>query len=411
MVRYEDKEICVLINSLNIGGAEKVALKLAEFLNIKKFFLLEKNMAYSVKEKDILFLSSHTNSTPGWWKTFYIPFYAQNLNKLIIRNSTVISFLERANFVNIIASKKSGFKSIASVRMSLVHGRKRFHPYNFLAKILYSKADKVVAVSNGIKEELINVYNVPQEKIRIIYNPVWANEIEKQANEDIEQAVFLCKTPFLITVGRLTYPKGQWFLLRVFRQVKKRNKDLKLMIIGGGDLENYLVKLAEELGFKVYSSFIGDKLHENYDVYFMGFQKNPFKFVSKALLFVFPSLWEGFPNALLEAMACGVPVISADCRSGPREILAPDTDFMYQTREPEFAQYGILMPVFDGKLKKAEEPLTKEEKVWAEVISELLENSKLREYYVKKGKQRIKDFSPEKILPEWKKVIEEVESL
>jgi glycosyltransferase involved in cell wall biosynthesis len=121
-------------------------------------------------------------------------------------------------------------------------------------------------------------------------------------------------------------------------------------------------------------------------------------------------LWEGFPNALLEAMACEVPVISADCRSGPREILAPDTDFMYQTREPEFAQYGILMPVFDGKFKKAEETLTKEEKVWAEVISELLENSKLREYYVKKGKQRIKDFSPEKILPKWRKIIKELKA-
>ena len=143
----------------------------------------------------------------------------------------------------------------------------------------------------------------------------------------------------------------------------------------------------------------------------LGFQKNPFKFISKSMFFVFPSLWEGFHNALVEAIACGVPVISSDCRSGPREILAPDTDFMYQTIEPEFAKYGVLMPVFDGKFKKADEPLTKEEKLWIEVILELLKNHKIRQQYAKAGKERVKDFYPDKIIPQWKNAIKERECL
>jgi len=74
------------------------------------------------------------------------------------------------------------------------------------------------------------------------------------------------------------------------------------------------------------------------------------------------SSWEGFPNVLIEALACEIPIISTDCKSGPREILAPETDFNYQTSKPEFGKYGILMPVFDNKFKNTSEPLDEREK-------------------------------------------------
>jgi glycosyltransferase involved in cell wall biosynthesis len=193
-------------------------------------------------------------------------------------------------------------------------------------------------------------------------------------------------------------------LLRVFKALKEKHKDLKLVILGEGELKDYLVKLSEELGLKTYF-WDRDALSESFDVYFLGFQKNPFKFIARSKLFVFPSLWEGFPNALVEAMACGVPVVSSDCRSGPREILAPNTDFSHQTQKPEFAEYGVLMPVFDVKYKTAKEPLEEREIMWVETIDKLLEDESLRKNHSEKAKQRAEDFRIEKIVQEWKEVL------
>ena len=198
--------------------------------------------------------------------------------------------------------------------------------------------------------------------------------------------------------------KGQWYLLRVFKALKEKHKDLKLVILGERELKDYLVKLSQELRLKTYV-WDRDKLSESFDVYFLGFQKNPFKFIARSKLFVFPSLWEGFGNVLVEAMACGVCVVSSDCRSGPREILAPNTDFNYQAQKPEFAEYGILMPVFEVKYKTAKEPLEEREIMWVEMIDTLLNNDSLRKHYSEKAKQRAEDFRIEKIVEEWNRCL------
>jgi glycosyltransferase involved in cell wall biosynthesis len=398
----DTKQIYFLLNSLAGGGAEVVAVRLSEYLPVANFILLERDIKYKT-DKPIFFLSNHSTKTSPIIKTLSIPMYAYKLSDFIEKNSLVVSFLERANFVNIISKLFKKHKAIISVRVDQQTGHVGLRKLNkLLVRILYPKADLIIAVSYGVKESLINL-GIEEEKIKVIYNPYPMDEIRELAKEPLGSYEEIFKHPVLITAGRLTKPKGQWYLLRVFKALKEKHKDLKLVILGEGELKEYLVKLSEGLGLKTYV-WDRDKLSESFDVYFLGFQKNPFKFIARSKLFVFPSLWEGFPNALVEAMACGVCVVSSDCRSGPREILAPNTDFSYQTQKPEFAEYGVLMPVFELKYKSAEEPLEEKEIMWVETIDKLLEDGSLRKNYSEKAKQRAKDFSIEKIVEEWKEV-------
>ena len=393
-------EINFLINSLGKGGAERVLTKLSKYLKPNKVFILEKTIFYK-PYGELISLANFSNKRNSIIKTLYIPFYAKKLEQYLSGNSIVISFLERANFINVLSKTKH--KKIIAVRTSL-SARKKLHPYVWLMKKLYPRADLIIVNSKNLEQEF-REFLLVKNKIQTIYNPVEIEEIIKKAKEDLGEHLFLKNYPYLITVGRLTKAKGQWYLLRVFKELKRKYKDLKLLILGEGELKDYLIGLSANLGLKTYV-WNRDKLNETYDVYFLGFQENPYKFIKHSKLFVFPSLWEGFPNAVIDALATEKTVLTTDCRTGPREILAPNTNFMYQTKEPEFAEYGILMPVFQRKLLKANEPLTKEEKQWIEILNFLLENPNKLQHYEAKAFKRTMDFHIEKIIPQWQKVID-----
>ena len=398
-----NNHVAFLINSLAGGGAEKVAIRLSEHLPISAFILLERDVKYKT-DKPIFFLSNHSTKTSPIIKTLSIPTYAYKLSDFIEKKSLVVSFLERANFVNITSKLFKKHRAIISVRMDQLTGHVGLRKLNkLLVRILYPKADLIIAVSHGVKQSLINL-GIEEEKIKVIYNPYPIDEIRELAKEPLGSYEEIFKHPVLITAGRLTKQKGQWYLLRVFKALKEKHKDLKLVILGEGELKDYLVGLSKELRLKTYV-WDKDELSESFDVYFLGFQKNPFKFMARSKLFIFPSLWEGFGNVLVEAMACGVPVVSSDCRSGPREILAPNTDFNYQAQKPEFAEYGVLMPIFEVKYKTAKETLEEKEIMWVDTIDKLLEDEGLRKNYSEKAKQRAEDFSIEKIVEEWKEVL------
>ncbi|MDW7998834.1 MAG: glycosyltransferase [Thermodesulfovibrio sp.] len=400
--------VSLLLNSLAGGGAQRVAINLAKALSIRRIFLLEKDISYELPpEVEVISLTSHTIHTNSMFKTLYIPLYSAKLSRFLSNNDIVISMLERANYVNIFSSTLSKHKSIISVRTSQLSRRAKIHPYNLLNRFLYPRANYVVAISQGVGRELERFYGVKAEKIKVIYNPLDLGLIQEKLKENLGRYEEIFAFPVIITVGRLTKPKGQWYLLRIFKELRKYYKDLKLVILGDGELKDYLYNLSLDLGLK---TFMWDRseLRVDYDVFFLGFQKNPFKLISRAKLFVFLSLWEGLPNALVEAMACGVPVISSDCRSGPREILAPNTSPEHQTTGPEFAEYGFLMPVFDGKFKTANEPITEAEKKWIDAIKLLLSEDILRDRLSTGAKVRARDFELNKIAEEWKKLIEEV---
>jgi len=186
---------------------------------------------------------------------------------------------------------------------------------------LYPKADRIVAVSQGVADDLIALLNLPTEKVAVIYNPVVTPELFERAQELINHPWFeQNQSPVILAVGRLSPEKDYPILFKAFSLVRQV-RPAKLLILGEGEERANLERLAVELGIQN-------------DVSMPGFVDNPFAFMSKASVFVLSSAWEGFPNVLVEALACGCPVIATDCRSGPREIL-------------DNGRYGRLVPVGD----------------------------------------------------------------
>jgi len=197
-----------------------------------------------------------------------------------------VSFLEPANLFNVL-TKMDNQKTILSFRS---HYTKTLQEdpffgegitrsilkifYTLALKTIYNRADLLVAISKGVAEGLIKNYGINSNKVKVIYNPYPIDEIRQLANESLGSYEEIFKEPILITAGRLTKPKGQWYLLRIFKALKEKHKDLKLVILGEGELKDYLVKLSEELGLKTYV-WDKDELSESFDVYFLGFQKNP----------------------------------------------------------------------------------------------------------------------------------------
>jgi glycosyltransferase involved in cell wall biosynthesis len=269
--------------------------------------------------------------------------------------------------------------------------------------IIYILADITITDSKG-SAELLKKSKLLKKKVFTIYNPISVDFVKQKSKELLsgEENKLFKNWPIFITVGRLASPKGQWHLLRIFKIVKESVPNAKLVILGDGDLRSYLVTLSNELGFKTFVNTNNEVLSEIFDVYFLGSQENPFKYMHNSSIFIFTSIFEGFGNVILEALACEVPIISSDCRFGPREILAPETDFTFETKIPEYCGYGVLMPVLCSKKSKASDSFSSEEIVWGNTVIDLYKNKTIYDKYKEKSNERAKYFDVEFIIPEWK---------
>jgi glycosyltransferase involved in cell wall biosynthesis len=393
----------LLINSLFRGGAEKQAAALSRRLPHDAFILLEREVNFSPESPRLEFLSAHTSRTSSFIKTLAIPSYAKKLARLAFKGDVVLSFMERANLVNILAARAAGHRAVISERIcpSMEFSGLRGLLMRPLIKRLYPEAGLVIANSKGVKKDLEDNFGLRPEKVKVIYNGCDTEGVRKLAAEPLEggwQELF--KSPVLITSGRLAPAKGHRHLLRIFSLLKKSRPGLKLVILGEGGLKAGLLALASGLELAVFDADKGPFQSGPRDVYFPGFVENPYKFIARANVFIFPSLWEGMPNALIEAMACGTPVVSADCPGGPREILAPDTPFDAGTTAPEYAPYGLLLP----PLPAAEQ--TGGEEIWAAAISKILADPGALKKYSGAGLQRAEDFELSKTAGLWREVLD-----
>ena len=318
-----------------------------------------------------------------------------------------VSHLEGADYINLLS--KGQEKAIVLIQGSKVHDRNISGAVGTLRKKvlmpwLYRRADKMVTVSRDIIPARTEVFGVPRHKLSAINNSFEVEQVRQQSLEPLDtamQAVY-ASAPVLVTSGRLAIQKNQAPLLDVFAALLKQ-QPAKLVFIGDGELRQDLLNHARSLRLRVYQAMSGtDLLTTDYDVYFIGLQQNPFKFIRPASVFVFPSAWEGFPLALGEAMTCGVPVVSTDCPTGPREMLAPTVKAPQEAlREAEWAEFGVLMPMLTEPYS-----LVADLACWTATLSQLLIDAAARQRLGEAAHSRSNDFTHQRIFGQWKKLID-----
>ncbi len=411
----QEVNLGILVWKLSGGGAEKISTTIANHLSYNKLLITYTNEIDFAYNGKIISLN-----IPPQKNLFAKPLaYLKRIKKLRKikaehKINLTLSILDGANIVNILS--KSNDKTILSVHNNLSRNEITKGLSGLVRKLLikkfYNRADKIIAVSKGIKEDLIENFKIHPHKIRVIYNPHNIKDIEKLSSEPVEEQleIIFRKFDVLINVGRLSLPKAQWELIKIFKLIKEKNKKVKLFILGDGELRNMLYNFSKTIGLRTYISSEGKDVSAEYDIYFTGWVKNPYKYLARSKLLVLTSLWEGFPNCIVEALTCSVPVVSSDCFDGPREILAPDTDFRVKVKNnAEFAKYGVLLPVLQDTLRVNldTEPKQKET-LWADTICRLLKDEETFNYYKNISPTRTNDFSAEKIIKEYEALIEEL---
>ena len=310
-----------------------------------------------------------------------------------------ISFLDAGNFLNAATKHIGGAKEIISIR-NLASEMNRCNPSGRLLgemkKRLNRHADYVVCVSEDVAEDQVRNFGIPRQKIRVIRNWVDAETVRKQADrraEDPDYAKFREKTPFVyVNCGRLNVQKGQRHLIRAFRKLHREHPDTGLLILGSGPDEEAVRREAERYG-------------RDESILMPGRKANPFGYMKEADVFVLSSLFEGFSNSVLEAMALGLPVIADDC-AGVRECLTPDRARGERVKDMLYGEYGIVTPLLAGGQAPGPE-LTREEDCLYRAMKAMYEQPKLRQRYRERGPERVRDFTEEKIMKQWTELLKE----
>jgi glycosyltransferase involved in cell wall biosynthesis len=401
-------KILIVVEKLKIGGgAEKIASILGTYLNRKgyKIYYLtfyDFEPKYYFEGEYYTLNENVNNSLFDKLKKLFVR--ARKISQFCKKKDIdiVISFMETANFPATLSKIifNSKLKLIVGIHTNPeIYISKKNNFYTFLIKVLYPFSNLIITVSKEAKNILISKYNFSKinQKIKVLYNGYDISEYIIKSNEPLEEEhkkLFDNNSFIFINVGRLAEPKGQWFLIRCFKKVVEKYPNAKLIILGDGELRKKLQELI-------------NKLDLQNNIYLLGRQENPYKFLKNSDCFVLSSLWEGFSNALIEALSLNLPIISTDCKAGPREILCPELNINNKINYPYYGRYGILTKPFPREFiweNLDKKPLLEEEKLLADLMIEMIEDESLRRKY-NKSLERAKDFDIEKIIKEWEEII------
>lgn len=355
----------LFISNLKTGGAQRVAVNLANGLSELGHavdLILVNQVGNLQSDLDNSINIVNLNSSGVHYSVPKLVNYLNSNNP-----DALVSFMTYINVFSLMAN------NISSSNTDLIlteHNNPKNRGSGFVenmivtfAKYGYKYADSVVAVSNGVRDNFKK--EIADVDIDVIYNPIVSDSIHEMASEPVDHDWLKDQSKqVILSAGRHVPQKDFSTLIKSFNNIES-NGDVRLILLGDGPSKTKLKKQVDGLG-----------LEESVD--FPGFVDNPFKYMANADVFVLSSAWEGFGNVLVEAMACGCPVVSTNCESGPSEIL-------------EGGKYGQLVPVGDHQTMAKSIEKTLSDPIDERII-----------------KERSEQFSVENISSEYDKLIQKV---
>ncbi|AOZ97432.1 glycosyltransferase [Butyrivibrio hungatei] len=383
----EKKNLLLMVPMLHQGGFERVCIKTArlmqEFYNVHILIFSSKDINFDITGLDVIDID--------------VPAQKGIVNKVInvlkrVKKTKKVkkdlgidisySFGSSANYVNVLSKGKE--KVLTGLRCQTDMDNKKN------VRLFCNRSDQVLSCSKEIVRELEREYSY--NRSTYIYNPLDVSDVQDKGAEEIKDYPFNEPDVKVIScMGRNDYIKGIWHLVKAFYLVEKAHPEARLIVLGAGDWSDYR-DMAWSLGIKE-------------KVAFPGVRKNPFPYVAKSDVYVCSSNHEGFPNAVLEAMALKKPLISADCKTGPREILLNEDQYNALIKEipngdsitkPIEGEFGILVPDMSEEVNMDPEDISDEERVLADQIIALLDSDEKMKHYSEKAYERALFYTPEK---------------
>ena len=393
----EKKTIMLISQSLTGGGAEKVVANLSIALSEEYHVVL---ITFEKNEKEFDFRGERIDlNIPGG--RFSIAKKLHNfigrcikiykLKKLLLPIAS-ISFVPQTDLVNIFTRKK-GCRCVIEVssNSSVAFSSKFSKIYR---KYMLNAADRVVCVSEGVRQDIVSKFGINNKKTRTIYNSVDLENIKRKMLESCPKCITTHKN--IVCIGSFRYPKGHWHLIKAFSYISDKIPDYTLVLLGDGEYRSQYNRLIDNLKI------------DHKRIVMPGFIDNPYPILANSDLFVFSSIYEGFGNVIIEAMACSVPVLSVDCKYGPREILYPSINKNQCISSITKAPFGWLLPAFDDSDISTSVIITENEKLMGEAILRILFDPNERNRMSDNGLCRCQDFGNEVFKSEWEKCLNEI---
>ena len=387
--------IAILIPELGGGGAERVAQILGNYYvkhNNKVYYFLADSTVkqdYPVEGKIIKTnihscLCNTSNDLQRICKLFQESFKMRLLKKQF-KIDVAISFMEEFNYLNVLSKGKE--KVIVRI-CTILSPRKDLKGLLYKKSVVhffYSKADKIIVMSQYAINDMKYQYKIPLNKMVKIPNPV-ENLVEREKEE-----LWTYGDKVVVCMGRLEPIKQQERIIRAFSIVCKKYFDAKLIILGKGYQQGYLKSICKKLNIEDFVVFVGFTEKVNY-------------YLEHARVFVMASKVEGFPNSMVEAMKCGVPIITTDTPGACGEIIGKPKSFV-KSDSMMLCKYGILTPNMPEQKQFLNSELIQQEIILGNAMLKVLEEKDIYKKYKIQSIKRAKMFSINRVMKKWNDII------